>query len=122
MKKIILVIGVTHDNVSKVYDWNDLVNERMIQDSLPGLPVLLMLDSDTASCYIYNRTIDGKALQFKKDNNQTSVREINTGSSWNLKGECTDGLYKGRKLHPVQSYQEFWHSWYTFHPNTLKYM
>jgi hypothetical protein len=24
-------------------------------------------------------------------------------------------------LNRVQSYQEFWHSWSTFHPNTTKY-
>ncbi|HMF71284.1 MAG TPA: DUF3179 domain-containing (seleno)protein [Flavitalea sp.] len=106
----------------KSYDWNDLANKRIIQDSLPGLPVLLMLDSDTASFYVYNRMVDGKVLHFKKDSTQTSVTDTNTGSIWNLKGECTEGQHKGRKLQPVQSYQEFWHSWSTFHPNTLKYM
>ena len=116
------VVGISHDNVSKAYDWNDLANKRIIQDSLPGLPVLLMLDSDTASFYVYNRMVDGKALHFKKDSTQTSVTDTNTGSIWNLKGECTEGQHKGRKLQPVQSYQEFWHSWSTFHPNTLKYM
>jgi hypothetical protein len=31
-------------------------------------------------------------------------------------------LLKGKKLLPVQSYNEFWHSWQTFHSNAKIYV
>jgi len=42
-------------------------------------------------------------------------------AAWNFDGICIDGPLKGQQLKPVQASQEFWHSWETFHPKTLKY-
>jgi len=38
-----------------------------------------------------------------------------------MNGVCIEGTLKDSRLQPVQSYQEFWHSWKNFHPNTLVY-
>jgi hypothetical protein len=45
-----------------------------------------------------------------------------THSSWNMDGICIAGLLKGNKLVPVQSYNEFWHSWQTFQKNAKIYV
>ncbi|MBL7763044.1 MAG: DUF3179 domain-containing protein [Chitinophagaceae bacterium] len=42
-------------------------------------------------------------------------------AAWNFDGICIDGPLQGKQLKPVQASQEFWHSWETFHPKTLKY-
>jgi hypothetical protein len=47
------------------------------------------------------------------------IRDLNTQSVWQPKGSCIDGPLKGAQLQPVQAYQEFWHSWRTFHPATI---
>ena len=55
------VIGIDIDNNSKTYDWNLLAQKRLIQDSLPDAPIMLILESDTASFHVYNRVLDGTA-------------------------------------------------------------
>lgn len=112
------IIGVSYNNHAKAYDWNRLVKNKVIEDSVPGLPVLLILESDTATFHVYDRKVKGKTLSFKKTNEAEQVSDLATNSTWNMDGECTEGPLKGEKLQFVQAYQEFWHSWKTFHKNT----
>jgi len=119
-KKKSWVIGVKYNNNSKAYDWNELVKNKVINDSIEGLPVLLALEEDTASFHVYDRRVNGAILNFQKGTNDLLI-DNDTNSSWNMDGVCIDGTLKGERLTPVQAYQEFWHSWSTFHPNTTKY-
>ena len=113
------IIGIEKDGKSKAYDWNELVTKGVINDSLPQLPVVIALESDTASWHVWNRTVNGQALQFVIAND--TLKDLNTNSAWNFDGICIDGPLKGQQLNSVQASQEFWHSWETFHPKTLKY-
>jgi hypothetical protein len=115
------VIGVLHNNSAKAYDWNKLVEDKLIQDSMPGLPLMITLEKDTASFHVFNRSINGNILSFEKTANADSLRDVNTQSTWTLSGVCTNGILKGQQLQTMQAYQEFWHSWSTFHPATGKY-
>jgi hypothetical protein len=114
------VIGLKREGLSKAYDWNTLVKERIIEDSVAGLPVLFVLEKDTATFHAWNRSVDKTVLQFEKNISDETFKDLNTGSVWNMDGTCIDGALKGNVLQPVQVYQEFWHSWKTFHPNTVK--
>jgi hypothetical protein len=110
------VVGVTYNNTSKAYDWNELVKNKFIQDSLPGLPLVITLEKDTASFHVFDRTVKGKVLSFIKSGDELMID--NTNSTWNMDGNCIEGVLKGEKLQNIQAYQEFWHSWKTFHPET----
>lgn len=115
------VIGVANNNAAKAYDWNELVAKQVIEDSLPGLPIIITLEKDTASFHVYDRSINGNTLHFEKTNDENILREVNTQSTWNIQGKCIDGTLKGQQLQAVQASQEFWHSWSTFHTATTKY-
>jgi len=115
------VIGVRHGEYSSAYDWNQLVAQKVIQDSLPGLPILVALDKDTVDFNVWNRTVNGAVLHFNRQQSQDTLIDMNTGSKWNNDGLCIEGPLKGQSLQPVQAYQEFWHSWKNFHPNTKAY-
>lgn len=115
------VIGVVHNNTARAYDWNKLVEARLIQDSMPELPLMITLEKDTASFHVFSRNMNGTILKFEKNSNDTSLKDVNTQSTWNMQGACIDGVLKGQQLDYVQAYQEFWHSWSTFHPTTGKY-
>lgn len=119
-KKKSWVIGVLHDYSAKAYDWNELVKNSVINDSIEGLPLVLALEKDTASFHVYDRQVNGNTLSFQIGSNDM-LTDLNTNSSWNMDGVCIDGKLKGERLAPIQAYQEFWHSWSTFHPNTSKY-
>jgi hypothetical protein len=115
------VVGIAQSGMAKAYDWNDLVINRLIEDSLPQLPVVLFLEQDNASFHAWNRRLDTTVLHFEKVANADAFIDRNTGSKWNNHGLCINGRFKGRQLQPVQAYQEFWHSWKTFHPATQRY-
>jgi hypothetical protein len=113
------VIGIQDGDNARTYDWNQLVKQRFIQDSLPNKPIVLFLENDTASFHTYSRIINNMTLTFLKK--QDSIWDVNTGSQWNYDGICIDGKLKGNALNSVSSYQEFLHSWEFFHPKSIRY-
>ena len=114
------VVGVRSGTSAKAYDWNDLVNRSLIQDTVGATPVLVLVDNDTATYHVWNRQVDGQTLSFERVAGQQLLAD-NTGSQWDLSGRCISGKLKDQQLQPVQAYQEFWHSWSHFHPATTVY-
>ncbi len=114
------VIGIDHQGVSKAYDWNRLVKEKIIIDSLPGLPLMLVAAKEKGIHYAYSRNLNGAVLSFQLSTDEQMLIDQSTGSMWDLQGVCREGTMKGAKLNAIQSYQEFWHSWKTFHPQTQR--
>ena len=115
------VVGIVQNGVSKAYDWNQLLRNKIISDSLPGLPLLVVMENDGETFHTWSRRLDGKTLDFQLSDSPNEMKDTNTGSTWSFNGTCTAGPMKGAELELVQSYQEFWHSWKTFHPQTLRY-
>ncbi len=113
------VLGVEDAGNSKTYDWNQLVVQRIIQDSIPNNPIVILLENDTASFHTYSRKMNNDVLSFIK--NKDAIWDTNTGSLWNYDGICIDGQLKGKVLTKVASYQEFLHSWEFFHPKSSRY-
>jgi hypothetical protein len=114
------VVGVRSGTSVKAYDWNDLVNRSLIQDTVGATPVLVLVDNDSATYHVWNRQVGGRTLSFEKVVGQQLLAD-NTGSQWDLSGRCIGGKLKDEQLQPVQAYQEFWHSWSHFHPATTVY-
>ncbi len=46
------------------------------------------------------------------------MRDQETGSIWNLKGEAVEGTLKGKRLSQVPAHNAFWFAWTTFWQNT----
>ena len=115
------VIGIDQNNHAKAYDWNQLARQKLIEDSLPGLPLLITLEKDSSSFHAWNRNAGGQTLQFEKTATPDILTDKNTHSTWNSDGLCIEGPLKGQQLEDVPAFQEFWHSWRTFHPATTKY-
>lgn len=116
-KKKSWVIGVEINNLARAYDWNDLLRLKTINDTLARQPILIEVENDSASFHVWKRD----TLSFSTDKADNYLTDSNTQSTWNALGECVSGSLKGQKLNVVQSYQEFWHSWKTFHPATSQY-
>lgn len=114
------VVGVQMGLFAKAYDWNQLVKDRVINDRIKGLPVMLALESDSVSFHSWVPVVGKDTLRFSYSDSLKILVDQNQ-SRWNWKGECVEGTMNGTKLETVQSYQEFWHSWKTFHPNTEVY-
>jgi hypothetical protein len=114
------VVGIQKDGHAKAYDWNELLKRRVINDTFQNMAIALVVENDNSSFHVWNRQVNDKTLYFDFDGAQV-LKDSTTNSAWNMNGECVDGVLKGNKLSTVQSYQEFWHSWESFHPGTTKY-
>jgi hypothetical protein len=115
------VIGVNVNNHFKAYDWNILAKKEMIEDSVAGIPLLLTMNEDERTFYVLNRNASNGLLHFSYDSTTQMLHDVKTNSTWNVNGTCIEGSMKGTQLRSVQSYQEFWHSWREFHPQTEVY-
>ena len=111
------VIGVEQAGFAKAYDWNALQAKRALNDVVGGEPVVLTMSPDSVSFGAWNRRMGIKTLDFQYANRQLTDKE--THSVWDWRGHCLSGPLVGRQLAAVpKAYQEFWHSWRSFHPNT----
>lgn len=115
------VIGVMARTHAKAYDWSSL--GALTQDTIGSVP-LLIYRPDSLNFRVWGRVADGKTLYFQYAANGSAganLRDTVTHSLWDPEGRCLDGPLKGQQLQPLQSYQEFWHSWRHFHPRTTRY-
>jgi len=103
------VVGIDLDGEAKAFDWLDLKKERVINDKVGDTPVVVVLAGD-----------DQSFVAFKRHEERFILRNdslIGTNNRYDLLGRSADGS----KLPMIKAYQEFWHSWNTFHPYTEKY-
>lgn len=110
------VVGLEAGGVERVYDWNNLVNRRVLNDTLGVTPVVIAVAQDTTNFGAWRRTLDGATLTFAIDSAGHGMRDAESGSLWDWNGACTAGTYTGRRLEPLEAHQEYWHTWQTFHP------
>jgi hypothetical protein len=107
------VVGVELDGSAKAYDWNRLKESKAIRDQVGGKDLIILMSKDSQSFV---------ALQLPEGSE--SYRW--TGDTLFL--DSAAFLFTGKSLDPsspdlkrVKAYQEFWHSWRTFRPDTKKH-
>lgn len=105
------VIGIQLEGKTKAYDWNDLKNTRVINDLLDTTPVVIALSEDGQSFVAFKRNTNEEVFTIKNDS------LISATDHYDFAGRNV----KGNKLESIKAYQEFWHSWKTFHPETGTY-
>jgi hypothetical protein len=112
------VVGLVVNGQAKAYDWRRLFKKRIVNDSFNQTNLLLTLEKDSLSYHSFNTNLNGKILHFSLDKSGR-LTDMETASLWDWDGLSTAGVLKGNRLSKIQSYQEYWHSWKHFHPNTL---
>jgi len=112
------VVGVNRDGESKAYDWNMLTQKRFISDQVGKTRILITVEPDNKTFYVF---AVNDSLHFDFDPSTNMLVDNRAKIQCRLNGQCTSELTKEIALTPIQAYQEFWHSWRTFHPNTTRY-
>lgn len=113
------VVGIDVEGIAAAYDWNMLKEKKIIQDTIGNLAVAIVLGDDGQTFFTWNRRLNNEVLNFSLDS-LNSLVDDKTHSQWTRNGECINGDLEGNKMKAIQSYQEFWHSWQTFHPHTRR--
>ena len=98
------VVGVVHNGVARAYDWNELQRARVIRD---------VLGPDTITVALANDQLSFSAHVVHRDTAATSQYEPDGG--------ITPRYVVHVRVDTIPAYQEYWHSWRTFHPNTTRY-
>jgi hypothetical protein len=105
------VIGVKIGDERKAYDWNRLVKERIIQDYVNETPLVVVLSNDNRSFFALKRPHPAAEIRLGNDELLLFDRRFKLDGN---------GIDTSLVLTPLPAYQEFWHSWRTFNPDTKK--
>ena len=118
-----LVIGLTINGASKAYPLDALVKQSLILDDVGGVPIFIVLGDDKRSVRAFERTVEGRKLEFLVKPNTTSLVLVDaeTGSQWDFTGKATAGQLSGRQLKKVAILNDYWFDWMTYNPKTKVY-
>ena len=118
-----LVIGLTVNGVSKAYPFDALVKQSLILDDVGSVPIFIVLGDDKRSVRAFERTVDGRKLEFFVKPNSSSLIMIDaeTGSEWDFTGKSIGGPLNGRQLKKISILNDYWFDWTTYHPGTTLY-
>lgn len=106
------VVGVAVGQQSKAYDWNELQKQHLIHDRINNQPVLIVLSQDNQSFVAFERSSGSQIFSMGND---TLVTADNKYSFMGISQDKSKP-----DLKKLNAYQEYWHSWKTFHPLTEK--
>lgn len=106
------VIGVELDKASKAYDWNTVQKQRLVHDEIGGQAIVLALSQDSNSFVVLLRNDANQQFLLRNDT------LVNGELRYNFAGKSLQANVPD--LQRARAYQEYWHSWRTFHPITEK--
>jgi hypothetical protein len=104
------VVGLKVNHHAKAYDWNRLRRERVVNDDVGGVPIVLVLADDEASYFAFERPSAETRFALRGDS------LVASGLAYTIAGRGASGDLKA-----INASQEFWHSWRTFQPATTRY-
>jgi hypothetical protein len=116
------VIGVRLGGEVKAYSFTALARDRVVNDTVGGVPLVVVFDGLTFSGAVYRRDPGGKLLTFAPGPMPLSMLDNETESTWDgLSGKATTGTDAGMELEQVPITYSFWFGWADFYPNTEVY-
>jgi len=118
-----LVVGVAINNAAKAYPLDALLKQSPLIDDVGGTPIFIVVGDDRKSVRAYERTVDGRKLEFFAKHDVSSLRLIDaeTGSEWDFTGRAISGSLAGKQLQKVPVLDDYWFDWKTYHPDTMIY-
>ena len=116
-----IVVGVEINNQSKAYPLSAIEKQNPIIDTVGGADIVIMLGADKKSVRAFERTVDGKTLEFLMKPETNEIVDAETGGVWDFSGKCTGGELAGKQLVKVPAIKDYWFDWQTYHPETKLY-
>ena len=119
-----LVMGVMIGGKSVAYPLSALQKQSPIIDMVGSVPIVLALGEDRRSARAFERTVDGRRLEFFQNTSNDLFQLIDkeTGTTWNFEGKAISGALAGRQLKKVFVLEDYWFDWRLYHPDTSVYL
>jgi len=121
-----VMLGIQSFGASRAFPYDQVVREKVVQDHIGAVPVLLVVAADGQSVRAFRDRIPGVlgAPDFYRTagNPQGALlMDAATGSEWNFQGCAIAGKAKGLCLEPVEVIKDYWFDWRNFNPSTTVY-
>lgn len=116
-----LVVGVEAGRAAKAYPFDALVKQNPILDQVGDTPVLVLLAADGKSVRVFDRRLDGRALEFFQRPDSRELIDAETGSAWDFTGAAASGPRAGQRLARLRYVKDYWFDWKMYHPETRVY-
>ena len=115
-----LVYGLSITGASKAYSNPSVQRQSPVIDRVGQTPVLIVMENDKKSVRAFDRTVDGRELEFfgKTETPQLTLVDSDTGSEWDFTGRAISGPLKGRQLSRLSILADYWFDWKSYHPET----
>ena len=125
------VIFIRNNDQQRLYPFSIFNGQPVINDEITGLPVVLMSKQGTLSVLdeskivdsrlipsvtAWSRRLDNRILNFEYSDDV--IKDIETGSSWDILGRAIAGPLVGKRLEKVNSGVHFAFAWLAFNPNS----
>lgn len=113
------VLGIAEGDAQKAYPFSELEGNPVVNDELDGVQILIVSDIASRLAIPYYRTLDDRVLTFSLVSTEPfEMRDDETGSLWNIKGQAVSGELEGARLVQKPAYNAFWFAWIVFWPQT----
>ena len=107
----VIVYGAEFDGNAKAYAEDDVEKDKVINDEVGGVPIVVVWYDDLNTVKIFERMLDGETLTFELDNGKIVD---NNGNEWTVPDMI-------EKLEIVDTFGHFWFAWAAFYPQTELY-
>ncbi len=123
LKPRTLVAGVALDGKAMAYPMPDLEKQRLVLDTVGKTPLFLVMGEDNKSVRAFDRTVDGRVLEFfvKPDATPLQLTDAETATIWDFSGKAVSGPMAGKQLRKVTVLKDYWFDWKIYHPDTAVY-
>jgi hypothetical protein len=116
------VIGVRLGGEVKAYSFKALARDRVVNDTVGGVPLVVVFDGTSQSGAVYRADPGGKPRTFAPGQSALTMTDKESGSTWDgLSGKATAGADAGMELEQVPITYSFWFGWVDFYSNTQVY-
>jgi hypothetical protein len=114
------MLGLRFAGEAKAYPFAAMGQRAVLNDEIGGVEVVVLWDQQADIAVPYLRRLDDRVLDFEatEEGFPFGLRDRQTGTRWNFKGEALKGPLAGRRLLRVPGHTSFWFAWMTFWPQT----
>lgn len=120
-----VALGVRFGEIAKAYPFQIMGEEAVINDEVGGRDIVVVFYGKENYAVPFSRMIGGQLLTFEKVTLSSPalvspfvMRDTETGSTWNIKGEAIAGTHLGKRLEQIPAHNALWFAWATFWQNT----
>ena len=107
----VLMLGVEAGGKAKAFPMQTLLAAKVVQDTVGGVPVVVLVGPDGASVRAFQLTANTTLLR-----DGDAVIDAETRSTWNFLGCSISGQRTGSCLKVIESHKDFWFDWMNHHP------